>query len=304
METNNVERFIEIQNEGNNYETALQEIKNGRKLSHWIWFIFPQIKGLGHSYMSKTYAIASLSEAKDYWENPTLHDRLKEITEALLTHKDDSADNIFGNLDARKVKSCMTLFDIVSPHDIFEEVLNNFYEGKRCKATLGKLAKEEPTHPHHDTEEPTLPQQKTEEPESEYTYNGIVRPRFTPGKLSSLKPDEVFVFGSNLDGWHGGGAARAAMNHFGAKWGQGIGLQGQSYAIPTMQGGVDTIKPYVDDFITYAKQHPHMFFYVTRIGCGIAGFHDEDIAPLFAEAQDVDNICLPKSFAEIIKPTR
>ncbi len=140
METNTVERFIKIQDESNNYETALNEVKNGNKRSHWIWYIFPQIKGLGHSYMSKTYAIDSLSEARAYWENAILHDRLKEITEALLTHKDDSADNIFGSLDARKVKSCMTLFDAVSPHDIFEEVLNTFYEGKRCKATLGKLA--------------------------------------------------------------------------------------------------------------------------------------------------------------------
>ena len=140
MGTNTIERFIKIQDESNNYETALDEVRNGNKQSHWIWYIFPQIKGLGHSYMSKTYAIDSLSEAKAYWENAILHDRLKEITEALLTHKDDSADNIFGSLDARKVKSCMTLFDAVSPHDIFEEVLNTFYEGKRCKATLGKLA--------------------------------------------------------------------------------------------------------------------------------------------------------------------
>lgn len=69
-----------------------------------------------------------------------------------------------------------------------------------------------------------------------------------------------------------------------------------------MQGGVDTIKPYVDDFIEFAKQHKDLFFYVTRIGCGIAGFKDEDIAPLFAEAQFVENICLPESFVNIIKP--
>ena len=134
--------------------------------------------------------------------------------------------------------------------------------------------------------------------ESEYLYHGIARQKFTPGKLSALKPDEVFVFGSNLQGYHGGGAACAAMNHFGAIWGQGVGLQGQSYAIPTMQGGVETIKPYVDEFIAFAKQHPELFFYVTRIGCGIAGFRDEDIAPLFADAKDVENICLPRSFVE------
>ena len=78
--------------------------------------------------------------------------------------------------------------------------------------------------------------------------------------------------------------------------GQGVGLQGQSYAIPTMQGGVETIKPYVDEFIAFASDHPEFFFYVTRIGCGIAGFRDKEIAPLFAKALGLENICLPKSF--------
>ncbi len=134
-------------------------------------------------------------------------------------------------------------------------------------------------------------------------YHDIVRSAYTPDKLSELKQDEVFVFGSNLKGYHGGGAARVAMNRFGAIWGKGIGMQGQSYAIPTMQGGVDTIKPYVDEFVRYAKQHKENFFYVTRIGCGIAGFKDEYIAPLFWDAQFVENICLPESFATLIKPT-
>ena len=110
----------------------------------------------------------------------------------------------------------------------------------------------------------------------------------------------MFVFGSNLGGFHGGGAARAAMNHFGAIWGQGVGLQGQSYAIPTMHGGVDVIKPYVDEFIQFALARPDLFFYVTRIGCGIAGFKDEEIAPLFAQALSLDNVALPKSFYDIL----
>lgn len=125
--------------------------------------------------------------------------------------------------------------------------------------------------------------------------------RFTPDFIRELKPNEVFVFGSNLKGYHGGGAARVAMNKFGAEWGNGVGLQGQSYAIPTMQGGVETIKPYVDEFIAFAKQHMQLTFFVTRIGCGIAGFRDEDIAPLFVEAIDIENIILPKSFVDIIK---
>ena len=132
--------------------------------------------------------------------------------------------------------------------------------------------------------------------EKKRIYNGIERPAFTPEMIQELGPDEVFVFGSNLAGMHGGGAAYAAWRKFGAVMGQGVGLQGQSYAIPTMQGGVETIKPYVDDFIEFAKAHPELFFYVTRIGCGIAGFIDEEIAPLFTEAITCDNICLPATF--------
>ena len=129
------------------------------------------------------------------------------------------------------------------------------------------------------------------------TYHNIPRPAFTPERITSLRADEVFVFGSNLAGMHGGGAAYAAFKQFGAVWGCGVGLQGQSYAIPTMQGGVETIKPYVDEFIDFARSRPDLFFYVTRIGCGIAGFADAEIAPLFAAARAIPNICLPESFA-------
>lgn len=124
--------------------------------------------------------------------------------------------------------------------------------------------------------------------------------KYTPEMIRELADNEVFVFGSNLGGLHGGGAARAAMQRFGAVWGQGVGLQGQSYAIPTMQGGVETIKPYVDEFIEFARTKPELFFYVTRIGCGIAGFRDEEIAPLFAGALALENVALPKSFHDLL----
>ena len=117
--------------------------------------------------------------------------------------------------------------------------------------------------------------------------------RTTPDRITSLQPNEIFVFGSNLRGMHGGGAAYVAYRNFGAIMGQGVGLQGQSYAIPTMQGGVETIRPYVDEFIEFAKQHQNLTFLVTRIGCGIAGFTDEDISPLFEKAHEVGNIILP-----------
>ena len=120
--------------------------------------------------------------------------------------------------------------------------------------------------------------------------------RTTPEFITELQPNEIFVFGSNLKGMHGGGAAYIAYRKFGAIMGQGVGLQGQSYAIPTMQGGVETIRPYVDEFIAFAKEHQELTFLVTRIGCGIAGFTDEEIAPLFEQAHDVENIVLPPNW--------
>lgn len=127
-----------------------------------------------------------------------------------------------------------------------------------------------------------------------------MKDRYTPDNINELAPNEVFVFGSNLMGHHGGGAAWVAMKRFGAIWGQGTGLQGQSYGIPTMQGGVETIVPYVEEFIDFAADHPEMTFLVTRIGCGIAGFRDEEIAPLFREALNAPNIVLPESFVKIL----
>ena len=120
--------------------------------------------------------------------------------------------------------------------------------------------------------------------------------RTTPEFITELQPGEIFVFGSNLRGMHGGGAAYIAYRKFGAVMGQGVGLQGQSYAIPTMQGGVETIRPYVDEFIAFAKEHQELTFLVTRIGCGIAGFSDYEIAPLFEKAHDVANIVLPPNW--------
>ncbi len=120
--------------------------------------------------------------------------------------------------------------------------------------------------------------------------------RTTPEHITSLYPNEIFVFGSNLRGLHGGGASYMAYRQFGAIMGQGVGLQGQSYAIPTMQGGIDTIRPYVDEFIDFAKQHQNLTFLVTRIGCGIAGFTDEEISPLFEKAHDIENIVLPQNW--------
>ena len=129
--------------------------------------------------------------------------------------------------------------------------------------------------------------------------NGTKDIRTTPERISELNPGEVFAFGSNLMGLHGGGAARLARKKFGAIPGQGFGLQGRSFAIPTMQGGIETIKPYVDKFIDFAKNHQELTFLVTRIGCGIAGFTDEQMAPLFHEASRFPNVVLPQGWADM-----
>lgn len=128
-----------------------------------------------------------------------------------------------------------------------------------------------------------------------------MKERISPNIINDLNENEIFVFGSNLEGSHGGGAAAIAARKFGAIWGQGVGLQGQSYAIPTMHGGVSAIKPYVDEFIEFAKNNPQLNFLVTRIGCGIAGFREEEIAPLFENATSLENVYLPDTFWDIIE---
>lgn len=123
--------------------------------------------------------------------------------------------------------------------------------------------------------------------------------RMTPSQVTVLEDGEVFVFGSNIQGLHMGGAARIAYEKFGAVWGIGEGLQGRSYAIPTMEG-LENIVPAVDRFASFAEQHPELKFYVTAIGCGIAGYRPEQIAPMFQKAACLPNVYLPLSFWKVI----
>ena len=123
--------------------------------------------------------------------------------------------------------------------------------------------------------------------------------RVTPEKIERLAPDEVFVFGSNAAGRHAGAAAKFAMDHFGAVWGQGEGLQGQSYAIPTMEG-IPSLREAVDRFITFARQNPDLRFLVTKIGCGVAGYEPRQIAPLFKECIKLENVALPIEFWAVL----
>lgn len=162
---------------------------------------------------------------------------------------------------------------------------------RECVASEESLSSPMPTH--------SVPMggilSKFQIPKKEY----MEKKKTTPDFVNALAPDEIFVFGSNLRGLHAGGAAYTAYRRFGAIMGQGVGPQGQSYAIPTMQGDVDTIKPYVDEFIDFAKGHPSLTFLVTRIGCGIAGFVDAEIAPLFHSACNIPNIVLPEGWREL-----
>ena len=134
MEDFNLERFLKAQEYS--YQIAYAEIKEGYKRSHWMWYIFPQIKGLGRSSMSEYYGITCLDEAKAYLEDAVLGTRLKEICVELLKYSDKSAQAIFGGIDSMKLKSSMTLFDKVSPNQVFGKVLDVFFDGKRDKRTL------------------------------------------------------------------------------------------------------------------------------------------------------------------------
>lgn len=137
----NLNRFVGAQESF--YKAALREIRNGQKDGHWIWFIFPQMKGLGYSPMSQNYGITSLDEARAYLAHPILRAHLIEITEVLLGHKGKSAYDILGSIDAIKVRSCMTLFDTIEPNSIFADVLAAFYNNERDELTLKMLNTEQ-----------------------------------------------------------------------------------------------------------------------------------------------------------------
>ena len=135
MDINALERFIKAQT--NTYEVAMSEIKNGRKRTHWMWFIFPQLHGLGMSSISRYYGLESLDEAKAYLDHPVLSGRLYEACGELLKHKDKSAFDIFGDIDEMKLKSSMTLFALTNEdYTIFDEVLECFFGGEMDELTV------------------------------------------------------------------------------------------------------------------------------------------------------------------------
>lgn len=130
----NISRFKDVQE--CIYPIALRELQEGRKRSHWMWYIFPQLKGLGHSYNSKFYGISGTEEASEYLEDPILGSRLREVSNAILNLATDDAVEIFGDIDRYKLRSSMTLFDFVSPNDIFALVLDKYFNGQRDNHTI------------------------------------------------------------------------------------------------------------------------------------------------------------------------
>lgn len=132
-----LERFIKAQER--DYAAALPEIRSGFKSGHWIWYVFPQLRGLGMSSMSEFYGIAGLEEVKAYLAHPVLGARLREISTALLAHAGQAAWAILGEIDAMKVRSSMTLFDAVEPDSVFSQVLDAFYGGQRDDRTLAMI---------------------------------------------------------------------------------------------------------------------------------------------------------------------
>ena len=135
MDINSLDRFLQAHDL--NYATALKEIQKGKKRTHWMWYIFPQLRGLGRSQMAYAYGINGLEEAKAYLEHPVLSARLIEITEALLEHKDQDIEDILGDIDAMKLRSSMTLFAFISEkNSVFFQVLECFYDGKMDEYTL------------------------------------------------------------------------------------------------------------------------------------------------------------------------
>lgn len=139
-----LERFVAAQDDGGTYQRALAELRRGRKASHWMWFVFPQLAGLGRSPMAVEYAIASLEEARAYLRHPVLGPRLLECSAVLTEQSGRSAEQIFGGIDAVKLRSSMTLFHVADPRQpLFTAVLNQYFGGQLDDATLARLSSDE-----------------------------------------------------------------------------------------------------------------------------------------------------------------
>ncbi len=207
-----------------------------------------------------------------------------------------SAPELFEINNELVVDCCNASLDLKALDD-FERMCEETSREEECKMECQKRI-----HKHR------IVPPKSERRRSDSTYNNFnlsasrskPHSRVSPFMVNKLAPNEIFVFGSNPWGLHNGGASKLAKRNFGAIQGQGEGRQGQSYAIPTIVGGVENIRPHVNRFLEYAAKHPELHFIVTLVGCGTAGFNPEDIAPLFVKAKEIPNISLPQAFWRVI----
>ena len=198
------------------------------------------------------------------------------------------------------------LLKIVDRMNLLNEWLDDEYSDSAIQYANGDIEETDvEINPFEDPVEPSVEVSSASRESETTSGNGQVmdvnKIRVSSDRIESLAENEIFVFGSNLAGKHIGGAARQAYQKYGAEWGVGNGLTGQSYAIPTMQGGIETVVPYIEQFTQYALAHPEMKFLVTKIGCGVAKFQPKDIAPYFSSASKLINVYLPAEFWLYIK---
>ena len=253
-----------------------------------------------HKIQTDKNATAAVTVITDGMENAS-HEysgaSIKALVDKLKEQEGWNFAYIGTNQDVDAVAADLSISNTMYFNDDKEGMVKAWENERKAKrAMFSRMNEDAVVSAHMTISEIKSYRAKRNREERNYRHLDEFRDRITPKGIHDLQPGEIFVFGSNLEGMHGGGAARTAVERFGAMIGQGVGLQGQSYAIPTMQGGVETIRPYVDEFLRFADCHRELTFLVTRIGCGIAGFRDEEIAPLFARAIHLPNIHLPLSF--------
>ena len=258
------------------------------------------INALFNDIKDKEDATAMVTVITDGLENASKEYSGKAIKALVERMKDQEGWNfayIGTNQDVEAVSASLNIDNHFTFEDDDAGMRKAWEKERKSKMVMyGRLSMEAMAMPCMGAAERKLYRAQANKANRNYRELSEFQDRITPERITKLNPNEIFVFGSNLAGMHAGGAARIAKDKFGAIMGQGVGLQGQSYAIPTMQGGVDTIMPYVEEFIRFADCHPEMTFLVTRIGCGVAGFTPADIAPLFAGAVGIPNIHLPLDF--------
>ena len=253
-----------------------------------------------HKIQTDKNATAAVTVITDGMENAS-HEysgaSIKALVDKLKEQEGWNFAYIGTNQDVDAVAADLSISNTMYFDDDKEGMVKAWENERKAKrAMFSRMNEDACVYAHMAISEIKSYRAKRNREERNYRHLDEFRDHITPKGIHDLQPGEIFVFGSNLEGMHGGGAARTAVERFGAMIGQGVGLQGQSYAIPTMQGGVETIRPYVDEFLRFADCHRELTFLVTRIGCGIAGFRDEEIAPLFARAIHLPNIHLPLSF--------